>query len=66
MYVQGLADLGIWAAIKAIPLALALAAAAKLVVDRRLQTRWGPLGACWSGSLVVDRRLRTRCGAAAG
>ena len=39
MYVQGLADLGVWAAIKAIPLALALAGAAKFIVDRRLQTR---------------------------
>lgn len=46
MYVQGLADLGIWAAIKAIPLALALAAAAKFVVDRRLQTRCVAAAGC--------------------
>ncbi len=39
MYVHGLADLGIWAAIKAIPFALALAAAAKFIADRKLQNR---------------------------
>lgn len=39
MFVHGRADLGVLAAIKAIPIALALAAAAKAIVDRGLQKR---------------------------
>jgi hypothetical protein len=48
MYVQGRADLGMGAALKAIPLALGLAVAAKALVDRQLQTRW-VLGVFWVG-----------------
>lgn len=40
MYLKGRADLGIGAALKAIPLALAMAAGAKAIVDNRLHTRW--------------------------
>lgn len=40
MFVHGRADLGVWAALKALPVAAALAAAAKLIVDRGLQKRW--------------------------
>jgi hypothetical protein len=48
MYVQGRADLGMGAALKAIPLALGLAVAAKALVDRQLQTRWVLGGrSCW-------------------
>lgn len=39
MWIKGRADLGIAAALKSIPLALALAAGAKVLVDRRLHTR---------------------------
>ncbi len=39
MWIQGRAELGVTAALKGIPLALALAAAAKAIVDRRLQQR---------------------------
>ncbi|PRW44489.1 small GTP-binding [Chlorella sorokiniana] len=63
MYVHGLADLGIWAAIKAIPLALALAGVAKLIVDRRLQSRrWGSLAIAASGVvlLVLSRFIFAR------
>lgn len=39
MWMRGRAELGVVGALKAIPLALALAAAAKAIVDRRLQTK---------------------------
>lgn len=39
MFIQGRADLGLWGALKAIPLALGLAAAAKAIVDRQLHKR---------------------------
>lgn len=40
MFVHGRADLGVWAAVKALPIAAALAAGAKFIVDRGLQKRW--------------------------
>lgn len=57
MYMNGRADLGVMAALKAIPFALALAAAAKTVVDRQLHKRWGGGGGgaccCAAGWIVA-------------
>lgn len=39
MFLQGRADLGLTAALKAIPIALGIAALAKAIVDRELQGR---------------------------
>lgn len=65
MFIHGRADLGIGAALKAIPLALALAAAAKAVVDRRLQSRWGRLAGCTGRAqpslLALRPHLRDAC-----
>lgn len=44
MYFQGLFDLGTWAAIKMMPLAIGIMALAKVLVDRRMhEKRWAPL-----------------------
>jgi hypothetical protein len=56
MYLKGRAELGITAALKAIPIALAIAAAAKAIVDRGLQNRWGPHAAAFIGKARELRR----------
>ncbi|KAL4428473.1 hypothetical protein ABPG75_002562 [Micractinium tetrahymenae] len=54
MFVHGRADLGVWAALKALPIAAALAAAAKVIVDRGLQKRrWVQVGIVAGGVLML-------------
>lgn len=58
MYLQGRADLGTWAALKMIPLALGTLALAKVIVDRRLHLRpWFGRGVVAAGiaALVLSR-----------
>ena len=54
MYLRGRADLGLAAALKAVPLALGLAAAARAIVDRRLQSKCaGAAPCCGSDRLLA-------------
>lgn len=54
MYFQGLCDLGYWAAIKMFPIAIAMLALAKAVVDRKLHERkFAPLAIISGGILAL-------------
>jgi len=54
MYFQGLCDLGYWAAIKMMPLAIGILALAKVTVDRKLhERRWAPLLITVGGILAL-------------
>ena len=54
MYFQGLFDLGTWAAIKMIPLAVGILALAKVIVDRKIhEKRWAPVMIAVGGILAL-------------
>jgi hypothetical protein len=54
MYFQGLFDLGTWAAIKMMPLAVGILALAKAIVDRKIhEKRWAPAMIAIGGILAL-------------
>ncbi|KAL4439196.1 hypothetical protein ABPG77_004098 [Micractinium sp. CCAP 211/92] len=53
MFAHGRADLGVWAALKALPIAAALAAVAKVIVDRGLQKRRWVQAAVVAGGVLM-------------
>lgn len=58
MYFQGLFDLGTWAAIKMMPLAIGIVALAKIIVDKKIHERaWAPgiIALCGVVALVGSR-----------
>lgn len=58
MYFQGLFDLGTWAAIKMMPLAIGILALAKAIIDRKIHERkWAPamIALCGVFALIGSR-----------
>lgn len=54
MYFQGLCDLGTWAAIKMIPIAVGILALGKVIVDRKIhERRWAAGGIAVAGVLAL-------------
>lgn len=54
MYFQGLCDLGTWAAIKMIPIAVGILALGKVIVDRKIhERRWAAGGIAFAGMLAL-------------
>lgn len=54
MYFQGLFDLGTWAAIKMMPLAVGILGLAKVIVDRKIhERRWAPVLIAMGGILAL-------------